>query len=124
MELALLHSLLPVDTLVCKDIIKEGYAGTRGLDLLFLAPNAMCLESTPSRRSPAHQGAICGLRRPATVISLAIAAGLTVMMWKRYQRTQKIVPAGLTAVLSLVMVCFYVWNLLLFTPPTKRQSTM
>ena len=57
-------------------------------------------------------------------MSLAIAAGLTVMMWKRYQRTQKIVPAGLTAALSLAMVCFYVWNLLLFTPPTKRQSTM
>lgn len=65
--------------------------------------------------------AVCGLCRPATVISLVVAAGVTSMMWKRYQRTQKIFPAGFTAVLSLAMVCFYVWNLLLFKPPNKRS---
>ena len=60
-------------------------------------------------------------RRPATAVSLLVAAGLTIMMYKRYQRTHKIFPAGLTAVLSLAMVGFYVWNLLLFRPPLKRQ---
>ncbi|KAL0039924.1 hypothetical protein WJX77_011726 [Trebouxia sp. C0004] len=41
--------------------------------------------------------------RPATVLSLCIATALTIMMWRRYQKTQKVMPAGFTAALSFAM---------------------
>jgi uncharacterized membrane protein (UPF0136 family) len=48
---------------------------------------------------------------PATVC-LAIATLLTVVMAGRYSRTQKVMPAGLTAVVSLCMSTSYVAALL------------
>lgn len=61
------------------------------------------------------------VRRPATAVSLLVATGLTIMMYKRYQRTHKVFPAGFTALLSLAMVGFYLWNLLLFRPPIRQK---
>ena len=56
------------------------------------------------------------------MVSLLVAFGLTVMMAKRYQRTQKIFPAGFTAALSLAMVCFYIWNILFFKPQQLSKA--
>ena len=64
----------------------------------------------------------CCTYRPATVTSLCIAAALTIVMWRRYQKTQKVMPAGFTAALSFAMVGFYLWNILLFKPPVKLNK--
>ena len=66
------------------------------------------------------QGKLC---KPATFTSLVIAAGLTVMMYKRYMATGKFMPAGLVALLSSLMTIFYVWNLLAIKPPSSVKST-
>ncbi|PSC68036.1 membrane protein [Micractinium conductrix] len=67
-----------------------------------------------------HRGQLC---RPATLLSLAVSACLTYLMWQRLQRTGKVMPAGMVASLSAAMSLFYVWNLLLFKPnlPASKQ---
>jgi uncharacterized membrane protein (UPF0136 family) len=47
-----------------------------------------------------HKGKAC---KPATAISLLVAAGLTYVMYERYSATGKLMPAGLTAGLSAAM---------------------
>lgn len=60
------------------------------------------------------QGKLC---KPATVTSLVVAVALTVIMYKRFLSSGKMMPAGLTAMLSALMTIFYVWNLLAVKPP-------
>ena len=124
--LARVEFLLHVGTSVCRGIIKAGYAGTspsgaieQPEDLL----HAASLDRDVNFVSTCFLSRyLCLLRRPATLISLFVTIGLTVMMCKRYQKTHKIMPAGLTALISLAMICFYVWNLLLFKAPMRRQT--
>lgn len=66
------------------------------------------------------QGKLC---KPATFVSLVIAASLTAIMYKRYLATGKFMPAGLVALLSSVMTVFYVWNLFAMKPPSTFRST-
>jgi uncharacterized membrane protein (UPF0136 family) len=47
-----------------------------------------------------HKGKAC---KPATAISLLVAAGLTYVMYERYSATGKLLLAGLTAGLSAAM---------------------
>jgi uncharacterized membrane protein (UPF0136 family) len=47
-----------------------------------------------------HKGKAC---KPATAVSLLVAAGLTYVMYERYSATGKLMPAGLTAGLSAAM---------------------
>jgi len=63
-----------------------------------------------------HQGALC---RPATVASLAVAAALTAVMYRRWQATARFMPAGAVSLLSGAMVLFYVWNLACVGPPPR-----
>ncbi|KAK9840844.1 hypothetical protein WJX81_008553 [Elliptochloris bilobata] len=77
---------------------------------------ATCGQASLSRY---HQGALC---RPATAASLAVAAALTVVMFRRWQATGKFMPAGLVAVLSGAMVIFYVWNMIFVGPPQRPAS--
>jgi len=63
-----------------------------------------------------HQGALC---RPATAASLAVAAALTAVMYRRWQATARFMPAGLVSLLSGAMVLFYVWNLACVGPPPR-----
>ncbi|KAL4436505.1 hypothetical protein ABPG75_003644 [Micractinium tetrahymenae] len=67
-----------------------------------------------------HKGQLC---QPATLVSLVISAALAWVMWQRYSRTGKLMPAGMVAGLSAAMTAFYVWNLLLFKPnlPVPKQ---
>ncbi|KAF6248580.1 transmembrane proteins 14C-domain-containing protein [Scenedesmus sp. NREL 46B-D3] len=58
--------------------------------------------------------------KTATLISLLIAAGLTYVMYERYSRTGRLMPAGLTAGLSAAMTVFYVWSLLLGPTPKPK----
>ncbi|KAK9905930.1 hypothetical protein WJX75_009134 [Coccomyxa subellipsoidea] len=67
-----------------------------------------------------HQGKLC---KPATFVSLVIAASLTAIMYKRFLATGKFMPAGLVALLSSAMTVFYVWNLLAMKPPSTFRST-
>eukprot|EP00878_Enallax_costatus_P010811 GHUV01011289.1.p1 GENE.GHUV01011289.1~~GHUV01011289.1.p1 ORF type:complete len:111 (+),score=27.45 GHUV01011289.1:176-508(+) len=41
--------------------------------------------------------------KPATAVSLIVAAGLTYVMYARYVRTHKLMPAGITAGISAGM---------------------
>lgn len=65
------------------------------------------------------QGALC---RPATVVSLAVAAALTAVMFRRWQATGKFMPAGIVAALSGAMVVFYVWNMVFVGPPQRPAA--
>lgn len=67
-----------------------------------------------------HRGQLC---RPATVISLVVSTVLAYVMWQRYARTGKVMPAGMVAALSAAMTVFYLWNLLIFKPnlPPPKQ---
>ncbi|KAF8071379.1 FAX5 [Scenedesmus sp. PABB004] len=60
--------------------------------------------------------------KPATALSLAVAAALTSVMGLRYVATGKFMPAGLTAGLSAAMSAFYVWSLLLGPVPKPKAS--
>lgn len=54
-----------------------------------------------------HAGKTC---KPATAVSLVVAAGLTYMMYQRYSSTGKVMPAGMVAGISGTMtgVCVVV----------------
>ena len=69
--------------------------------------------------SLAPQGALC---RPATAISLAVAAALTAVMFRHWQATNKFMPAGIVAALSGAMVVFYVWNMVFIGPPQRPAA--
>lgn len=51
-----------------------------------------------------HAGKAC---KPATAVSLLVAGGLTYVMYERYSRTGKVMPAGLTAGTSAAMTGGY-----------------
>ena len=66
------------------------------------------------------QGKLC---KPATAVSLAVALLLTGMMYKRYQSTGKMMPAGMVAILSAAMSVFYVWNIIAVKPPAAQHAS-
>ena len=66
------------------------------------------------------QGKLC---KPATAVSLAVALLLTGIMYKRFQATGKMMPAGMVALLSGAMSVFYVWNMLEVKPPTAHHAS-
>lgn len=66
-----------------------------------------------------HQGKLC---KPATAVSLAVALLLTGIMYKRFQSTGKMMPAGVVALLSAAMSAFYVWNMVAVKPPTAHHA--
>ncbi len=66
------------------------------------------------------QGKLC---KPATAVSLAVALLLTGMMYKRYQSTGKMMPAGIVAILSAAMSIFYVWNIIAVKPPAAQHAS-
>ena len=74
---------------------------------------AACAQTSLSRY---HQGVLC---RPATAASLAVAAVLTAVMYRRWQATGRFMPAGCVALLSCAMVVFYVWNMIFVGPPQR-----
>ena len=65
------------------------------------------------------KGKLC---KPATILSLIIAAGLTFVMAKRFQKTGKVFPALVFALLSGVMTVYYVWNLTMGPAPKAKKG--
>lgn len=57
-------------------------------------------KAPPAAVSPAHTGKAC---KPATAVSLLVAAGLTYGMYQRYASSGKFMPAGMVAGLSAAM---------------------
>ena len=66
-----------------------------------------------------ERGRLC---RPATSVALAVAVMLAAVMWLRWQRTQKVMPAGLVSVLSAAMAAFLLWHLVCKPPPGHRKA--
>ena len=66
------------------------------------------------------QGKLC---KPATAVSFTVALLLTGIMYKRFQSTGKMMPAGVVALLSAAMSVFYVWNMLAVKPPTAHHAS-
>lgn len=51
--------------------------------------------------------AVC---KPTVFLSLVVSAGLTAMMYKRYEKTHAVAPAVIGGV-SAVMAVFYAWSI-------------
>ena len=89
--------------------------------MLLSGKEALVSILTGSDRSLVHvQGKLC---KPATAVSLAVALLLTGMMYKRYQSTGKMMPAGIVAILSAAMSIFYVWNIIAVKPPAAQHAS-
>lgn len=67
-----------------------------------------------------HQGQ---LWKVGTALSLLMSLGLTTVMIQRYTITEKLFPAGITALICGSMSLFYLWSLFFGPQPKKKQST-
>lgn len=63
-----------------------------------------------------------GASTPYTVASAFMAAGLTAMMTKRYMASGALFPPGVFAVLSGIMLLFYIYNLAAGGNPLPKKA--
>ncbi|CAN6997495.1 unnamed protein product [Brassica oleracea var. botrytis] len=77
------------------------FAGGAGAGLLLILAGYLSLNAFKKKKTSTI----------AVVLQTVISAALTLVMGQRYLLTQKIMPAGLVAVISALMTCFYVYKI-------------
>uniref|UniRef100_A0A8C9FWB4 Transmembrane protein 14A n=1 Tax=Pavo cristatus TaxID=9049 RepID=A0A8C9FWB4_PAVCR len=108
----LIEQTLPV--MLYKRMTRRGYGNAITFEY-FLAGSKISLAAGLTFGSMAGYGAYCVTRDPRNCIELFFTVSaflLTVIMGMRFKRSKKLMPAGLVACLSLLMILRLVFMLL------------